>query len=166
MTKRNPGMVVVALGFVLTLTGCVVAHPQASTPPKQRTSDEAVADLTRVAGVTNADVGTGTTGTPWQVELDVGADLDASFTGDLEALFDYTLAQAWSVTTKKPTTSVSIALSRDGKPVDIVPLAHALGWTYVTEKARNIGLSDMAKRYGKWPGPVPKLPASLGQPTP
>ena len=153
----------------VVLSGCLGLGQSADTEPSagagtgaERTGSAAVADLKSVPGVLDAIVTSGPNGLPSQIELTTGVNLEAGYAGDLPALLDYTLAQAWSVTVEEPTTVVSVGFLDGDSALDLAPAAAELGWTAQPGPKLELSVDDLTERYGAWPGPVPEKPAALG----
>ena len=175
-SRRRALLAVLLAGSVL-LSGCAAlrppAGPAADTPGSgtpasgsptgaERKGSAAVAELKEVPGVLDAVVTSGPNGLPSQIELTTGLNLEAGYSGDLAALLDYTLAQAWSVTVEEPTTVVSVGFLGGDTAIDLAPVAAELGWTGQAGPGLDLSVDDLAERYGPWPGPVPEKPAALG----
>ena len=159
-------LLAVTLAGAVLLSGCVSLGPRAEPAggpgAAERKPSQAVAELTQLPGVLDAFVTSGPTGLPTQIELSTGLNLDEGYAGNLPALLDYTLAQAWSVTVQEPTTVVSVGFLGGATAIDLAPVAAELGWPDRTGPALDLTLDDMVDRYGPWPGPVPDKPAALG----
>lgn len=167
LMRRTVSALALALVAVSVLSGCFGIGTRgggtANRPDVEtRTSSTVVAELEAVPGVEAGFVSTGPMGLPSQMELTIGLNLEAGYTGDLPALLDYALAMAWSTNVEEPTTVASVAFRVGATAVDLAPVAAELGWLGHTGPALNLSMDDMAERYGDWPGAVPQRPAALG----
>lgn len=167
--RRPAALLLLGLAGSVLLSGCLGFGPSTDTPTSddagggaERTGSAAVADLKQVPGVLDAIVTSGPNGLPSQIELTVGLNLEAGYDGDLAALLDYTLAQAWSVTVEEPTTVVSVGFLDGDTALDLAPVAAELGWADQAGPKLELPVDDLAERFGPWPGPVPEKPAALG----
>jgi hypothetical protein len=162
--RHSAAALAVVAAAAVALSGCVGLGSPGGTAPDvdERTSSDVVAELQQVPGVLDAVVTSGPNGLPSQVELHAGLNLEAGYPGDLPTLLDYTLAMAWSVTAKEPTTVVSVGFLDGETAVDLGPVAAELGWTGAPGPGLDLSVDDLAERYGPWPGPVPERPDALG----
>lgn len=155
-----------ALVTAVLLSGCAGLRLGGSAgdddPIVERKASQALAELRSLPGVLDGFVTSGPTGLPSQIELSTGLTLEPGYGGDLPALLEYTLAQAWSVTVREPTTKVSVGFLSDDSSVDLAPAAAELGWVGLDGPTIDLSVDEMAERYGPWPGPVPEKPAALG----
>jgi hypothetical protein len=154
--------VVTALAVLIALTGCSSLWRSAAPADPDWKYSDAMNVLREVPGVKKSFVTSGPVGLPGQIELSTGLQLTDGYPEELlPQLVDYVLALAWSVPTKKPTTSVSIGFMAAGESVDLEPAAVTLGWPGYTGPGLSLSPRDLAKRYGAWPGHRPALPAEL-----
>ena len=167
---RRVGAVAVLTLAATLLSGCAGLGPGPGGPGAdtdepagdERKGSAAVADLKQVPGVLDALVTSGPNGLPSQIKLTTGVNLEVGYAGDLAALLDYNLAQAWSVTVEEPTTVVSVGFLAGDTAVDLAPAAAELGFAGSTGPGLDLSVDQMTEKYGPWPGPVPQKPAALG----
>jgi len=144
-------------------------------PPGSQDSRTAQAIIEKIAGIATADVGTDT-----PLYSQAGSSTHLNFTiksgysvGDSEVLLDWLLKTAWSVNDHRVQQAVLLGVI-SSSPNTIANW----GWSGAATKLgfSNPNIDDaapsqilnlyfsneqMVKRYGPWPGQVPKTPANL-----
>lgn len=151
------------LGVLLVaLCGCTITHaPQQS----DRSSKLVYSELNAIPGVSSAQLNGGTSGLPGRDQLGAALTLDPVYHPDTAVLLDYVLAELWSQSSVHPTTVVTVSMQRGDDVLDLSSAAATLGLKDVGTRSLAVAASDMAQRYGAWPGPIPTLPAALASPT-
>ncbi|MEO7123928.1 MAG: hypothetical protein ABI400_12595, partial [Lacisediminihabitans sp.] len=130
-----------------------------------RSSKQVYFELNAIPGVSSAQLNGGSSGMPGRDQIGAALALEPAFGPDVAVLLDYVLAELWSQTSVHPTTVVTVSIQRGDDIVDLESVATTLGLKNVGTRVFAVDTSDMAKHYGAWPGPVPKLPAVLASPT-
>ena len=160
--RTHPVWIALVFGLLVALSGCSLTHaPQRP----ERSSKQVYAELNAIPGVESAQLNGGSSGMPGRDQLGAAIDLMPDFSPDISVLLDYVLAELWSQTSVHPTTVVTVSMQKGNDIVDLAPAATTLGLTDVGTHSLAVSASDMAKRYGAWPGPVPELPAAIARPT-
>jgi hypothetical protein len=168
----------VAVVLSITLAGCSDLFSPPRPAAELRTGGDVITAIEAVPGVALVQLGSGPDGLPGQNEINASVIINPGYTPATDVLLDYVLRQMWSQNETHITTTVSIHLftgtaeaPESATPIDLIPALTKLGITnydsdptHVSYLGYQLGTTEMAKHYGKWPGPVPKLPAALAGP--
>jgi hypothetical protein len=159
---RRASVAILAASVAVALAGCIPVGRQPDREPVAKRDPAAVmADMRLLPGVVDVHLTGGSSGLPTRVQIGMDVVLEESYPGDLTQLLDYTLRQIWSETTIRPTTLVTAYLGTVTTAADLAPSAAQLGLENVSPHGFGITVSDMTRKYGKWPGPVPNVPPAL-----
>lgn len=157
-----PAWIALVCGLLVALSGCSMTHaPQRP----ERSSKQVYAELNAISGVESAQLNGGSSGMPGRDQIGAAIGLKPDSGLDVSVLLDYVLAELWSQTSVHPTTVVTVSMQKGNDIVDLAAAATTLGLTNVGTHSLTVSASDMAKRYGDWPGPVPELPDAIARPT-
>lgn len=157
-----PVWIALVCGLLVALSGCSMTHaPQRP----ERSSKQVYAELNAIPGVESAQLNGGSSGMPGRDQIGAAIGFKPDSGLDVSVLLDYVLAELWSQTSVHPTTVVTVSMQKGNDIVDLAAAATTLGLTNVGTHSLTVSASDMAKRYGDWPGPVPELPDAIARPT-
>ena len=158
--RTRPVWAALLCALLMALSGCTMTHAQ-----QQRSSKQVYSELNAIPGVSSAQLNGGSSGMPGRDQIGAAVALEPGYDPDIAVLLDYVLAELWSQTSVHPTTVVTVSIQRGGNILDLASVATTLGLKDRGTRPLALAASDMAKRYGTWPGPVPALPAALASPT-
>jgi hypothetical protein len=165
-------MALLAIALALALAGCGGILPDRRPAVDLRTGNDVGAAIEAIPGVAQAQVMSGPDGLPGQNEIGVLVILQPDRAPTDSVLLDYALRQLWSQNKTHITTTVSVrfltGMETEAKSVDLIPALTALGFTgfdhdpsTIAYLGYKLGAAEMTDHYGRWPGPVPGLPAPL-----
>lgn len=166
---RTPGHRLVSIATVIAavsplVAGCATFHtpvrPAPSSGPRSVATIERAVDAVPGARFTAARAWDGTTG-----YVTASLTITDTFHGDRAELVDYTLAQLASQTELTRGRFVRFTSTAPELTVDdtqaLLSKLHIESDQYADGSSLELSNRDLDKRYGPWPAPAPKLPASL-----
>ena len=165
-----------AIGVPIALGACAGILPDRRPAADVRTGTDVTKALEGVPGVVLAEVRTGPDGLPGQNEMNADVIVQPGYTPAVAELLDYVLRQLWSQNETHITTKVSIKLltgtATESTTIDLIPALTTLGITAYTRDPATLdslgyrlGIAELTKCYGTWPGPVPEIPVPLSAPS-
>jgi len=166
-----------AIVVSIALAACTGIVPDRGRPAADvRTGTDVTQALEAVPGVVLAEVRSGPDGLPGQNEMDADIVVQPGYTPAVAELLDYVLRQLWSQNKTHITTKVSIKLltgtATESTTIDLIPALTTLGITAynrdpttVDSLGYRLGIAELTKHYGTWPGPVPEFPVTLSIPS-
>lgn len=160
----------------IALAACTGIVPDRHPAADVRTGTDVTQALEAVPGVVLAEVRSGPDGLPGQNEMNADIVVQPGYTPAVAELLDYVLRQLWSQNETHITTKVSIKLltgtATESTTIDLIPALTTLGITAynrdpttVDSLGYGLGIAELTKHYGTWPGPVPELPVALSAPS-
>ena len=161
-----------AIVVSIALAACTGIVPDRRPAADVRTGTDVTRALEAVPGVVLAKVRSGPDGLPGQNEMNADIVVQPGYTPAVAELLDYVLRQLWSQNETHITTKVSIELltgtATESTTIDLIPALTTLGITAynrdpttVDSLGYRLGIAELTKHYGTWPGPVPELPVAL-----
>ena len=160
----------------IALAACAGIVPDRHPAADVRTGTDVTKALEAVPGVVLAKVRTGPDGLPGQNEMNADIVVQPGYTPAVAELLDYVLRQLWSQNETHITTTVSIRFlsgtATESTTIDLIPAltklritAYNRDPTTVDSLGYRLGIAELTKRYGTWPGPVPEIPVPLSAPS-
>ena len=167
---------VLAIVVSIALAACTGIVPDRRPAADVRTGKDVAQALEAVSGVVLAEVRSGPDGLPGQNEMNADIVVQPGYTPAVAELLDYALRQLWSQNETPITTKVSIKFlsgtATESTTIDLVPALTTLGITAYNRDPKTVdslgyglGIAELTKHYGTWPGPVPELPVDLSSPS-
>ena len=175
LSSRAARLSLLVMVVSIALAACTSTVPDRRPAADVRTGTDVTQALEAVPGVVLAEVRSGPDGLPGQNEMNADIVVQPGYLPAVADLLDYVLRQLWSQNEIRITTKLSIKLlagtATESTTIDLIPALTTLGITAYTRDPTTLdslgyqlGIAELTKRYGAWPGSVPELPVALSAP--